>query len=243
MENIKGLIWDYGGTIDSRGVHWSHVLRRGWQQAGIDADEDAFRSAYVEAERELARNRHILPNHTYLDLLLIKARLELQYFGYTEPDLEDKAKIIADYCYGQARESIEEARPVLETLSKKYPMVMVSNFYGNLKAVLEDFDLLKYFPAVVESALVGVRKPNPEIFRLGLSALSSLTTPNSSLLTPNSSLVIGDSFSKDILPATQLGCPTVWLDAGQPWQPDDSAPQLPPTTRRITNLAALLNLL
>ena len=28
MENtdIKGIIFDYGGTIDSRGVHWSEII-------------------------------------------------------------------------------------------------------------------------------------------------------------------------------------------------------------------------
>ena len=26
MEKITGIIFDYGGTIDSRGVHWSEVI-------------------------------------------------------------------------------------------------------------------------------------------------------------------------------------------------------------------------
>lgn len=75
MENIKGIIFDYGGTIDSRGVHWSEVIWAGYQANAVPVDKSIFRDAYVFAERELARTRHILPHHTFADLLLIKCAL------------------------------------------------------------------------------------------------------------------------------------------------------------------------
>lgn len=70
MENteIKGIIFDYGGTIDSRGVHWSEVIWDGYRESGITVDKETFREAYVHAERELARVRHILPHHNFHDL-------------------------------------------------------------------------------------------------------------------------------------------------------------------------------
>ena len=55
MESIKGIIFDYGGTIDSRGVHWSEIIWDGYRAAGIDIDKETFRQAYVHAERELHR--------------------------------------------------------------------------------------------------------------------------------------------------------------------------------------------
>ena len=55
MENIKGIIFDYGGTIDSRGVHWSEVIWAGYQANAVPVDKSIFRDAYVFAERELAR--------------------------------------------------------------------------------------------------------------------------------------------------------------------------------------------
>ena len=33
---IEGVIFDYGGTIDSRGVHWSWVIWDGYQKAGVN---------------------------------------------------------------------------------------------------------------------------------------------------------------------------------------------------------------
>lgn len=61
MENIEGIIFDYGGTIDSRGVHWSWVIWDGYRHAGAGVGLEQFREAYVYAERELARVRHIMP--------------------------------------------------------------------------------------------------------------------------------------------------------------------------------------
>ena len=75
---IKGIIFDYGGTIDSRGIHWSEVIWNGYCDAGIPVTKEQFRDSYVVAERELARVRHILPNDNFYDLLLKKMRIELQ---------------------------------------------------------------------------------------------------------------------------------------------------------------------
>lgn len=231
---IKGIIFDYGGTIDSRGDHWSHILYDGWRRAGLDVDKEVFRQAYVFAERELAKVRHILPGDNFHNLLTKKVAIELGWLadnGYA--DRNDVARYvgpIADYCYQQARNCVEEARPVLETLSATYPLVLVSNFYGNVDEVLRDFDLRRYFNGVIESAVVGVRKPDARIFMLGVVALG---------LEPDEVLVVGDSLKKDILPARSIGCRTAWLK-GRGWTDDEDKADDP---ARIGSLFEVLNLL
>ena len=206
--DIKGVIFDYGGTIDSRGVHWSWIIWDGYQQAGAEVTLEQFREVYVLAERELAKVRHILPNDNFHDLLVKKMELEFGYLveqGLLAADVaQEKSRRVAQYCYEHARACVEEARPVLEALSAKYPMMLVSNFYGNVDSVLRDFDIRKYFKGVIESAVVGVRKPNPTLFRLGVDALE---------LPAEEVMVVGDSLTKDILPAESLGCKTLWLKA------------------------------
>lgn len=214
---IKGVIFDYGGTIDSRGDHWSEVIWDAYLLSGINVDKSDFREAYVFAERELARVKHILPHHNFLDLLEIKMRIELDKLVdlnlFPSESVAAKAKEVACRCYEAAKSSIEDARPVLEKLSCKYPMVLVSNFYGNVEAVLKDFDLHRYFQTIVESAVVGVRKPDPHIFSLGVEALG---------LQPNEVVVIGDSYRKDIIPAETIGCQVLWLK-GKGWTAEEDA--------------------
>ena len=237
MENtdsIKGIIFDYGGTIDSRGMHWSIIIGEGYRHAGLHIDDDAFREAYVFAERELARTRHILPGHTFLDLMLIKIRIELQALVsagvLAEGDAERYIAPIARYCYDSARTTIETVRPTLQALAARYPMVLVSNFYGNINSVLADFKLDTYFQTVIESAVVGVRKPDPAIFMLGVEALG---------LPPEQVLVVGDSLKKDILPARSIRCHTAWLK-GRGWTPEEDSATDPDIITDLSELKKFL---
>ena len=225
--NIKGIIFDYGGTIDSRGVHWSHIIWDGYCQAGLDRviTQEQFREAYVHGERELARVRHILPGDTFMDILVKKMSIQRDFLaskGIVSLSVE-QLSTITSYCYQSARACIEEARSVLENLAGRYPMVLVSNFYGNVDAVLRDFDVRRYFRGIIESAVVGVRKPNPTIFRLGVDVLE---------MEPGDVLVVGDSLRKDIEPAQSLGCQVLWLK-GKGWTADEDQQTHPNTIARI----------
>lgn len=235
LRGIRGIIFDYGGTIDSRGDHWSHVIRRAYREACVpETGDEAFRDAYVYAERELARVRHILPHHTFGDLLLIKMRIELQHLadnGVLPADAAQRwVEPVATLCDAYARACVEHARPVLEELHKRYPMVLVSNFYGNVESVLEAYDLRRYFGAIIESAVVGVRKPDPKIFGLGVEALG---------LDAGQVLVIGDSLRKDILPAESIGCRTLWIK-GRGWTAEEDAATHPNTISDLNEILGLL---
>ncbi len=229
--DIKGVIFDYGGTIDSRGDHWSEVIWDGYQDAGVPVSKADFRDCYVFAERELAKTRHILPEHNFYDLLLIKMRIEMGNLadngklpeGY---DVEGKATTVARYCYNRAKQSVEEARPTLEYVYARVPMVLVSNFYGNVETVLADFNLLRYFKKIIESAVVGIRKPDPRIFSLGVEALG---------IDAANVLVVGDSLKKDIIPAETIGCQVAWLK-GKGWTAEEDAAQHPNMIKKFAEI-------
>lgn len=233
---VKGIIFDYGGTIDSRGDHWSEVIWQAYQQANVLPEKSLFRDAYVYAERELARVLHILPQHNFGDLMLIKVKIELQYLANQEAfppqQIDAKAAEIAKWCDDYARQCVEEAKPILQTLSQHYPMVLVSNFYGNVSTVLDTYGIRQYFKQIIESAVVGVRKPDPDIFRLGIKALG---------VDAENTLVVGDSYRKDIAPALEAGCQAVWIK-GKPWKEADNAADYSPTITNLKELLSLLNL-
>ena len=225
---IKGIIFDYGGTLDSRGVHWSEVLWQGYCQAGVPIDKETFRNAYVEGERALARERIILPQDNFHTLLMKKVKIEISYLP-ERPDVETQNRWvdeIAAYCDDAARGCIEEARPLLEQLHERYPMMLVSNFYGNIDEVLRAYGIRHLFKGIIESAVVGVRKPNPTLFKLGVDALE---------LEPDEVLVVGDSLRKDIEPAEQLGCHVLWLK-GKGWTEEEDLQTHPHTITSITQV-------
>lgn len=234
QSNIKGIIFDYGGTLDSYGDHWSHIIYKAYLNAGLEIEIPIFREAYVYAERELARIRHILPEHDFHDLMKIKIRIELQFLvekGHFNPDRIDTAtESIAGFCYDYARSCVNEAIPVIRRLHEKYPIVLVSNFYGNISSVLKDFGLSGCFDKIIESSVVGVRKPDPQIFMMGADTLN---------LKPEEILVIGDSYKKDILPARSIGCHTLWLK-GKGWTAEEDAVTDPDIISTISELENIL---
>lgn len=234
ISEIKGLIFDYGGTLDTEGVHWSEVIWDAYTKAGVAVDKAEFREAYVFAERELARVRHILPEHDFHDMLLIKMKIELQWLSghglFPAAQIESKGDELADLCYGTARKNVDKAGAVLKVLAARYPIVLVSNFYGNIETVLEDFGIRQYFKSIIESSVVGVRKPDPKIFELGVRQLG---------LAPSQTLVVGDSYRKDIVPAESIGCRTLWLK-GKGWTAEEDAQIHPDTIARLDEILSIL---
>lgn len=263
--DIKGIIFDYGGTLDTRGDHWSEVLWQGYEHFGIGVADDeevepgvsihkqAFRDAYVYGERALAVNPIVTPDFHFEDILREKLILELNFLAGKElletgkDDAEKQAKLgnfgkdseasseslflslsdseihqiaadMARYINAKTLALLNENRQVLEHLKQAgYPMVLVSNFYGNINQVLKDAGIDGNFKDVIESAVVGVRKPNPAIFALGVCALD---------LPASQVLVVGDTYDKDIIPAHKLGCHTLWIK-GLQWEEkkvDESIP-------------------
>ena len=109
--------------------------------------------------------------------------------------------------YERVKANLTVSRSVLTELRKEYRIGLVTNFYGNISVVLDEFGLASLFDTVTESAVVGVRKPDPQIFRLAVKALN---------VKAENVVVIGDSYSKDILPGHEIGCYTIWLK-GEGW--------------------------
>ena len=216
----KGYIFDYGGTLDTHGCHWGRVIWQAYQHGGVPVSETDFREAYVHAERTLGKNPIIQPDFTFRQTLETKLRLQLEFLqGRVGSScvMTHLPTLTADL-YEQTVGETAISRNVLLQLKDRYPLVLVSNFYGNINTILEDFRLDTYFRHVVESSVVGIRKPDPRIFMLGVEALQ---------LEAEEVLVVGDSFSKDILPAHSMGCQTVWI-RGKGWG-DESVDESLPT--------------
>ncbi len=228
--NIKGIIFDYGGTLDSGGCHWGKVLWHAYERAQVPVTGQQFRDAYVHAERTLGKQPIIQSSYTFRQTLAAKLRIELEYLvgGGMLPSIVPYHGVLLDDVYRQAQAHTAHSRSVLEQLYGRYPMVLVSNFYGNIGVVLDEFGLSGFFQQVVESAVVGVRKPDPRIFELGVAALQ---------LPASEVLVVGDSIDKDILPARKAGCRTAWLK-GEGWT--DSPADEHAAHRVITDVAELL---
>ena len=237
-------IFDYGATIDTPGNHWGKTIWHAYERAGVPIFEDTFREAYVYAERYLGSHAVISPTDTFHTTLSQKLRLQLEHLGYfseehrdniSEGNLSESALLhqqLLDDLYSMTVRNISESRKVIKALHEQgHVLGVVSNFYGNIEAVLEEFNLRQFFTAVVESATEGIRKPDPRLLALCMERMKAK---------PEETIVIGDHLTKDILPAKKLGCKAIWIK-GEPWSDEhDKLSEVAPD-RIISRLNELLD--
>jgi putative hydrolase of the HAD superfamily len=213
MKGIKVISFDYGGTLDLPGTHWFQFLWKLVQMCfsqEIPVTKEEFWEAYVYGEQKL--EYEVIPSNMGLSTtLMCKCRYEIDYLmekkllpDISEEKKEQTIKRFASYVTKTIQEgnSYKESAKVLSQLSGRYRVNVVSNYYGNLETVLAEAGFLPYITHVIDSTVVGVRKPDPAIWRMAIEV---------SDCRPEEMMVVGDSIKNDILPAKSLGCATAWL--------------------------------
>ena len=97
-----------------------------------------------------------------------------------------------------------ETQPVLGALREAgYYLGVISNSVGAMEEQLGRVGLAPCFRAILDSAVVGVEKPNPRIFQMALDAAQVL---------PDDALFVGDTYSTDIGGARTAGLHGVLID-------------------------------
>lgn len=231
---MKGYIFDYGGTLDTAGCHWGRMIWRSYRHCGVPVNWEQFRQAYIFAERKLGSRYIIQPAFTFRDTLDAKLNIEMDYLesrGFWFASHLERCSLharVLNHLYGQVKEETAKSVDILKKLNKECKLALVSNFYGNMPVVLKEFGFEGIFSAVIESAVVGIRKPDARLFALGVKALG---------LDAADVTVVGDSMEKDIIPAKSLGCRTIWIK-GEPWE--DEPQDTGCADKVITSLEQLL---
>lgn len=228
---IKAIAFDFGGTLDSPFLHWMDVYLHIYNKCfRLPLTRENFRDTYVRAEQMMERMQPVKPFHSLLDTQMFKVGYQfddLKERGFFPPD-EDLGHYIIDGALGvadYAADYVEAAKPVLEVLSRRYTLLLVSNYYGNLRKVVTDLEIAPYFHSVTDSTVEGVRKPDPELWRRAIERAGFRF---------DEVCVVGDSLKNDIRPALALGCQVVQgVPEGK--APEESIPSIRHLRELLTN--------
>jgi HAD superfamily hydrolase (TIGR01549 family) len=215
MAGKKTLLFDFGGTLDTDGVHWFQKDKDIYNYFNIKIDEAEFRNAYIASERRI-EDANVPRELSLKDTLRMQLSFQLQYLLENSlkgrSDSEKLLEEMTDYCYNDVRMTLRTAYEVLAGLKQDYRLGLVSNFYGNLMNVCMETNLYNLFEVIVDSAVAGVRKPDPLIFQIAADRMNIQT---------GDGIVIGDSYINDIVSAKSIGFTTIWI-RNKGWnEPDD----------------------
>lgn len=207
---MKAVLFDFGGTIDTNGIHWSEKFWDIYKRHSIPVSKSDYEKAYLFAENNMTGQ--IKPDYSFKTTLRTQLKLQIEYLEKMSLLNSNNNEILVyeltRSCYKDVTDTIGYAKNYIKALSQSFTLGVVSNFYGNLETVLKEFSIDKYFSSIVDSEIAGLKKPNPQIFIHSLMELDAA---------PGETWMVGDSYDRDIQPAKTTGIKTVWLD-GRSWR-------------------------
>ena len=227
----KNLFFDLDDTLWAFSANARDTYEEMYRKYDYDRFFDSFEHYYSLYQR---RNLELWAE--YADGKVTKEELNRQRYLYPLEAVGAGDSALAEAYEKDALATIPtksklmpHAREVLEYLSAKYNLYILSNGFKELQFhKMRSSDIDKYFRKVVLSDDIGILKPWSEIFHFALSATQSEL---------NDSLMIGDSWESDIAGAAGVGMHQVFYNLS-------GRTDLPFTpTYQITDLKELLDLL
>jgi putative hydrolase of the HAD superfamily len=203
------------------------------QRLGDAFDQGNFIDIYTGVLEEIAleRDRDGIEITCWERFVRTLARI-----AAVSPDQAEKlAEELTRIHMGQVRAVTAAPRERVEAirrLAPHYRLGLLSNFDDAQcgREVLADTGVAELFEAVIISAEVRLRKPDPRIFRRMLGMLE---------LAPHEVLYVGDTPRDDVWGAYQVGIPTVWISKGAAALPEG----IPQPRFKINELSELPRLL
>ena len=197
----RALLFDFGGTLDAEGVPWKERFYRLAREEGLDEPQEVFDRAFYGATDVL--------EGTISKAAGFRQTVEQVASGLATRLGREEALLrrIGDRFAEDSLRQLAQNAALLGRLSERYRIGIVSNFYGNLHAVLDEAGLTPSIGVAVDSTLVGCKKPDPRIFQAALDSLKA---------EPSETVFVGDSQKRDMAGARAMGMRHVWLRPASP---------------------------
>ena len=203
-----------GKTVRSTAGHLHRVLCEHAPGVSLEACYGALLESWQEAERRRAIDHREVAAPERFDHFLGRLALSPTTVpaGLVQRLLETHRRELA-----KAAEFPAHHRPLLEKLSRRYQLAVVSNFDYTPTAleILNAAGVVPFFDAIVVSDAVGWRKPRREIFDVALEKLH---------VDARDALFVGDRVDIDVVGAQRLGMDVAWINPGREPLPPGVAP-------------------
>ena len=206
---IKAVILDFGGTLSDGALDWDpyHEMLRSilasWGYlVEMSVLKRALRGALGDLNRVRAKGKEMTFEEVY-DIFL--GRLEIR------GDREILDKLHDNFRNHYRTEFFPCVEDVLKSLTERYKVALLSNTMSDQPRILlseSGFD--RYFDLIICSRDLGLRKPNPKIFKYVLEKLE---------VKPDEVVHVGDSVEADMMGARDSDITGIWIKTPDqpPW--------------------------
>lgn len=203
---FKAVTLDFGGTLAEGEIDWDeyheaiHSLLR---STGFDIPLRRVKSSISAALERLRRVREMNKELTLEEVYAYA--LKRMGIPPRERLLEDIHNLFRVHFRSTLYPCVEE---VLRELAGRYKLSVISNTISDTpRYVLERADLHRYFDLILCSRDMGIRKPDPRIFKYVLELMG---------VEPSDAAHVGDSLEADVEGAIRTGMTAIWIRSPQP---------------------------
>lgn len=205
LRGARAVLFDAGGTLSH--PDWERIAQLAEQEMGRSFDTAEMRRRLYESMRvidgrlseETIRAHTQRPGWVFRDM-----------FGALGVDEETRARLAVQIQATHDEKHLwcgldpSAPRVLSELKMAGLRIAVISNTEdGRLEELLKLLEIAAHFDLLVDSHLVGLRKPDPAIFHYTLEQLG---------VAPREAVYIGDSYGHDVLGAQQAGLQAILLD-------------------------------
>jgi YjjG family noncanonical pyrimidine nucleotidase len=199
--NYKWIIFDADGTLFDYDQAEAAAIKMTFEHFG-----HAFKSDYISLYRQC--NKQLWDAFERGELTLEKLKVERFELYLNTLSINNDAHAFSDrylYYLGRGAQLIDGAEHVLESLSGKAGLIMMTNGIKEVqRSRLNLSPIQAYFSDIIISDEVGVAKPDNRIFEIAME--------NMSISDKGSVIIVGDNLSSDIKGGIDFGIDTCWYN-------------------------------
>jgi HAD superfamily hydrolase (TIGR01549 family) len=219
LKDIRWLFFDIGYTLineDGAAIDRLNQAVSALAVRGIHISTEALSRAFQEAAAEYHPSPFVRALQRFTD----------------DPDVHAFVQQSGKY-RKELEEPYPEACALLSALVSRYSLGIIANQPAGTLERLEVYGMTPYISVCLSSTEVGLRKPDPAIFKLALEQAGC---------EPHHAVMIGDRIDNDIKPARALGLKTVRVLQGpaRMQQPRSAGEEADAT---VSNLKELMEIL
>lgn len=201
---IRAVLFDLDNTLTHRDqsiLAYSQHLAQTYQQQLQQAEISQIQSIIRRIDNGGYPKKELLTHPSIAASVAYALQQELNWNSL--PDFEELTQFWFQQ-FGLSAVAMQGANNLLAELKQQgYKLAVVSNGgHATRLTILQGLGFSHYFDEIISSELVGISKPNPEIF---------LHTSRQLDVAPQHCLFIGDHPVNDIQGATQAGMQALWL--------------------------------
>ena len=228
-------MFDFGGTLDCPS-HWLDRFLKHYRAAGFELTREELDTAFDFAAKAGYAAGKSMERFRLGDLVRFLVGNQFEYLRGEGPDRfrESLSKMdsrerfknverVRESFLRETNAGLAHSKEILAGLKPHFRLGVISNWYGNLDAIIAEAGMSRLFQSITDSTRLRAFKPDPAIFHVALNALGA---------TAHETAMVGDSMNKDLAPAHRIGMRTVWLRSiGHEHEPAASTAQSSNGTR------------